>query len=176
MEAGEVLLAYHFVSPQPRWIAEPEMKRCPGSSTHPPGAFLPAVRFSRNRTRYDGLTAHCKDCRKARDRRTYEKDPAAHTARVRAWKQRAMTVTRQQLLAYLLDHRCAHCGERDPVVLEFHHRQTGKLAAIAVLLKDVAPWPRIAAEIEKCTVLCANCHRRQTAQDRGWWRAVRRSE
>ena len=152
------------------------MKRCPGNSTHEPGALLPAARFSRNRTRYDGLTAHCKDCRKAIDRRTYEKDPAAHMVRVRAWKQRAMAKTRRRLLAYLADHPCAHCGERDPVVLEFHHRASGKLAAVAVLLKDVAPWSRIAAEIEKCTVLCANCHRRQTARDRRWWRATRPPE
>lgn len=32
------------------------------------------------------------------------------------------------------------------------------------------PWRRILAEIEKCDVRCANCHRRVTVERGGWWR------
>jgi hypothetical protein len=32
-------------------------------------------------------------------------------------------------------------------------------------------WARIEREIAKCSVRCANCHRRRTAQMFGYWRA-----
>jgi hypothetical protein len=33
-------------------------------------------------------------------------------------------------------------------------------------------WATILAEIEKCEVVCANCHRRRTAARMGYFRAV----
>jgi hypothetical protein len=32
------------------------------------------------------------------------------------------------------------------------------------------PWSTIAAEIAKCGVRCANCHRIQTIERGQWWR------
>ena len=32
------------------------------------------------------------------------------------------------------------------------------------------PWRTVLAEIEKCDVRCANCHRRITVERGGWWR------
>ena len=31
-------------------------------------------------------------------------------------------------------------------------------------------WERVEAEIAKCSVRCANCHRRRTAEQFGYWR------
>ncbi len=35
-----------------------------------------------------------------------------------------------------------------------------------------APWPCVAEEVALCDVRCANCHRRRTAQQLGWWSAL----
>jgi hypothetical protein len=55
---------------------------------------------------------------------------------------------------------CRGCGFASPVdALEFHHLDpAGKEFAISV---DGVPrsWPRIEAELAKCVLLCANCHR-----------------
>jgi hypothetical protein len=64
---------------------------------------------------------------------------------------------------YLLSHPCVDCGESDPLVLEFDHR-SGKRAAISDLMRNHASWQVISAEIAKCDVRCANCHKRRTAQ------------
>ena len=63
------------------------------------------------------------------------------------------------------------CGEADPIVLEFDHRGD-KRAQIVDLIGDHASWPDVFAEIQKCDVRCANCHRRRTAQTRGHYRKL----
>lgn len=55
---------------------------------------------------------------------------------------------------------CAGCG-RDgvPAIFEFHHRDaTQKEFGIG---QDGIPrrWEKVVAELAKCVMLCANCHR-----------------
>lgn len=68
---------------------------------------------------------------------------------------------------YLLAHPCVDCGEGDPVVLEFDHRNPAeKSFNIGEALGKTWQWEKIAAEIQKCDIRCANCHRRRTARQR----------
>lgn len=58
---------------------------------------------------------------------------------------------------------CAVCGESRPPCLDFHHRDpTQKLFNIARAAhrigSEVRTKEEILAEIEKCDVLCKNCH------------------
>jgi hypothetical protein len=73
------------------------------------------------------------------------------------------------LIGYFAEHPCVDCGESDPIVLEFDHLRD-KAFSIGGSLTD-RPWEAILEEIEKCEVVCANCHRRRTAQTRGTPRA-----
>jgi hypothetical protein len=58
------------------------------------------------------------------------------------------------------DEGCVDCGESDPVVLDFHHRDAGeKSEKVSRLVLEEATTERLQAEIDKCDVLCANCHR-----------------
>lgn len=66
---------------------------------------------------------------------------------------------------------CCDCPEIDPVVLEFDHRDRAqKVASINHMLRDCVSPKTLRAEIEKCDVRCANCHRRRHAEETGWWR------
>jgi hypothetical protein len=57
---------------------------------------------------------------------------------------------------------CARCDEADPVCLDFHHREDGeKVDDVSGLDGRGFARERIVAEIRKCEVLCANCHRRE---------------
>jgi hypothetical protein len=56
------------------------------------------------------------------------------------------------------------------VVLEFDHLRD-KRATVSVLLRD-AEWATVMAEIAKCEVRCANCHRRRTHQRFGSYRVL----
>jgi len=54
---------------------------------------------------------------------------------------------------------CKVCGDKRYYVLDFHHRDPGqKDLGIADAIWNWSP-KRLQAEIDKCDVLCANCHR-----------------
>jgi hypothetical protein len=73
-----------------------------------------------------------------------------------------------KLRAFIRDYKaknpCIDCGERDPIVLEFDHRDPSqKLFSIASL--RMGTIDRLKTEISKCDIRCANCHRRSTAKN-----------
>ena len=55
--------------------------------------------------------------------------------------------------------RCADCGENHPATLHFHHNNPKeKEFNIADFVKSGKSVEALYREMEKCTVLCANCH------------------
>ncbi len=77
------------------------------------------------------------------------------------------TELKRKLWDYKLVHPCIDCGETDPIVLTFDHKDKKK-GAIANLVHEMAhrkfAWEKILAEIQKCEVRCFNCHMRRTAK------------
>jgi hypothetical protein len=65
---------------------------------------------------------------------------------------------------YLLTHPCVDCGETRPPVLEFDHINNDKEFNISHMVSSAFSIKRIEAEITKCEVRCANCHRIKTAK------------
>lgn len=78
---------------------------------------------------------------------------------------------RAKVLDYLRSHPCIDCGEDDPVVLEFDHikKKGKKKSGVAELVKKGYSWEVVEAEITKCEVRCANCHRLKTAKENNYW-------
>lgn len=77
---------------------------------------------------------------------------------------------REYISEYLSTHPCVNCGERDPIVLEFHHVRGEKTLEVSRLIGRGASLEAIKAEIDKCDVVCANCHRRITSENQGWFK------
>ena len=70
---------------------------------------------------------------------------------------------RQEIREWLRDLKegveCQKCGESDPACLTFHHREPDeKEFTISFAINQRLSRKRILAEMEKCDVLCANCH------------------
>lgn len=61
-----------------------------------------------------------------------------------------------------LARKCIDCGyDRDARALDFDHRDPSlKLADISSMMNST--WPAILAELDKCDVRCACCHRIKT--------------
>lgn len=84
---------------------------------------------------------------------------------------------RAQLFAFLSTQSCLDCGESDPIVLEFDHRNSkDKFKIVAKMLSGHYSWGSVFKEIKKCDVRCANCHRRKTySQQKSWGRSNRKA-
>ncbi len=56
---------------------------------------------------------------------------------------------------------CRICQERDPVALDFHHLDpSAKDLHLGGMMSNGYNADRLIAEIQKCVVVCANCHRK----------------
>lgn len=56
---------------------------------------------------------------------------------------------------------CSKCPETHPATLDFHHINNNKAIAVSLAMRSGWGKKRILEEISKCTVLCANCHRKE---------------
>jgi 5-methylcytosine-specific restriction endonuclease McrA len=135
-------------------------------------AIKPLEEFHRNRWASDGLQNRCKPCNVEVNKRWYREHPEVRELRMDEYARRRKREPAAQVYDYLLEHPCVDCGEADPVVLEFDHLRD-KVRSISALVTAKVPWAKIEAEIAKCEVVCANCHRRRTAARGGWFRLVR---
>lgn len=60
------------------------------------------------------------------------------------------------------DKGCIKCGESNPLCLDFHHKDpTTKTVNVSEMGRRGWSIERIIEEINKCDVLCANCHRKE---------------
>ena len=109
----------------------------------------------------------CRVCHAAARRGHYLATKAVYIKRETARNARKTAANRARLLGYLLAHPCVDCGERDPVVLDFDHR-TRKEKIREVTQLAGRSWRTVEAELRKCDIRCANCHRRRTAEQFGW--------
>jgi hypothetical protein len=95
-------------------------------------------------------------------RRYYDANPDVYSAK---------RVKRQRELASLIhaakDRPCADCGGKFPhYVMDFDHRDgEEKLFNVG---RGRMGKARVIAEMAKCDVICANCHRIRTAIRSGW--------
>lgn len=104
---------------------------------------------------------------RASAKRHYEANRDTMIARAKAGKSKTRQAAHDAVTAYLAAHPCVDCGEDDPIVLEFDHRGD-KLFNVGEAARLGYGVPRIMAEIAKCDVRCANCHRRKTYAERGY--------
>lgn len=119
------------------------------------------------------ITNQCLACKREYNRAIYaKKSPEAKKDRAVQMKLRYQEL-RKKLWDYKCTQLCARCGESDPVVLEFDHLdQANKDSEICNMVKNGRSWDSILKEIAKCQVLCANCHRRKTHKQLGWYNQI----
>lgn len=112
----------------------------------------------------------CKKCLKEANRVHYLNNMQIYKKRAMTRNEQVRTENKQKLFDYLSNQTCVDCGNTDIRVLEFDHISGEKLENISRMLEN-SSWEMIVAEIAKCEVRCANCHRIKTIERGGWWRS-----
>lgn len=121
--------------------------------------------------------AQCKACYKEH-RQTYYanhylKYKDSYLLRARTRRERLRTIFRANMLEFMSGKGCLDCGENDIRVLELDHiSPENKSFSVSQAVKLGYSWDEVLVEIEKCQILCANCHKRRTAQQYQWYKAI----
>ena len=101
--------------------------------------------------------SQCKECEKIADKKHYQESLERQTA------VKTATLLRQENNINLVEEKkksgCIKCGEKRPYLLDFHHlNPEEKINTIAHMIKS-SSYDSLKNEIDKCVILCANCHR-----------------
>jgi hypothetical protein len=130
----------------------------------------PTADFAWRRKARNQRDNYCRACRAAYKQEHYAAHRERYVANAVRRKQLLIAERTAHLIALFGERPCADCGETDPLVLEFDHLGV-KNFNIAAGLRNHS-WQAVLAEIDRCEVVCANCHRRRTALRGGFARAV----
>lgn len=83
----------------------------------------------------------------------------ANKERYKECARKRKTVVRDWLKEYKKTLNCNRCPENDPVCLVFHHKDPVKKEInISAAISNRWTIKRVLKEINKCEVLCSNCH------------------
>lgn len=123
----------------------------------------PISEFNKSRTRSEHLRAHCKSCERKAAKDFYKKNPEPYKRRA-AVSRRNMAKKNKELANKIKqDSGCVSCGENTLCVLDFHHlhgNSKGREGGMPVSRAANVSIRKFRAELAKCVVLCANCHRK----------------
>ena len=125
------------------------------------GATKPVTEFNFKR-RVDNLRhPYCRDCGKLLTRSHYKRRKRLYLDRnLRAYAERRAIVVKAK------SRPCADCGVQYPYyVMDLDHRE-GVEKKFSLHSVQYATKAAILREIEKCDVVCANCHRERTQRRR----------
>jgi hypothetical protein len=111
--------------------------------------------FYKSKKNNDGLQYYCKTCSNKKRIEYFKKNIKIElqTRKNYANKQK------QKYIEYKKTLSCHNCNDNRWYVLDFHHKNDNKEFDVGNMGAGRFAWKTVLKEIEKCEVLCANCHR-----------------
>lgn len=104
------------------------------------------------------------------------KDKEKHRAHVRAYGRslegkataRRKHIKYKKLIREYLGGKCSRCGyDKCLAALDFHHKDPSQKSFNVGSV--VRAFEKVKPELDKCELLCANCHRELHASEHGDW-------
>lgn len=104
----------------------------------------------------------CKECSTAAFKEYYSRNIVSHKQEV---AERLAEIRRinSDWLSEMKNAPCSDCGKKyPPYAMDFDHVRGEKIHNISNLVNSASTIEQIKVEIEKCELVCANCHRIRT--------------
>lgn len=99
----------------------------------------------------------CKDCYKITRKKSYENNKQYYLNK----NKRRRLELKNWFDSYKKDKKCVFCGESESICLDFHHLDNSKKEYnVSNMNYSTYSIKTIKKEIDKCIIVCANCHRK----------------
>lgn len=108
-----------------------------------------------NRKGKDKIQSWCRMCDNEYHRLHYEKNKQYYYEKSKTQRDK----NKNYVNSVKIGHSCERCNESDIACLDFHHLND-KDETISELVNKGSSLAAIKKEIEKCIILCSNCHRK----------------
>jgi hypothetical protein len=91
-----------------------------------------------------------------------------------ASQERHRNSNHEKMWSLLIASECHDCNTKDARVLEFDHRPGSekKFNVAKAISGSTRSWKTIKKEIDKCDIVCANCHRIRTMERGNYKRQI----
>lgn len=122
------------------------------------------LEFGKNKSQKDGSQRWCKQCDREWKANWFANNRKKQLERIQKNNQKANLRNQEKVWEYFSTHPCVDCGNTNILCLQFDHINKDKMANISEMLTQGLSWEKIANEIAKCDVRCANCHMIVTLQ------------
>ncbi len=117
--------------------------------------------FSKNSHKKDGLQTICKKCSKTYFSKYYDDNREKHKKDVSKRKKIYRKTFTKIINSIKIKYGCKTCKETEVCCLDFHHLDNNKKKFnISDIYGNSFSIEKIIIEINKCVVLCSNCHRK----------------
>lgn len=123
------------------------------------GLFKNKTEF--NKKGQSGYHCWCKSCANAHAKKWYQenKEKAHVSKRLKEYNKIKRTAIQVAVFELKSELGCCLCDEREPICLDFHHKEGKKDKNVSHFVQTKAV-KRLINEITKCVCVCSNCHRK----------------
>lgn len=129
--------------------------------------FKSVNEFNKNKVKKDGLQDLCRECTKQRFKKYYSENSEFHKKVVFKNNKRKLAKRKIFYEDFKSTLKCSKCNENHPATLDFHHLDKNKKEYdVASMMCRGYSVEKVMTEVNKCIVLCSNCHRKLHWEER----------
>lgn len=133
-------------------MTEIKTKLCPHCKE-----IKPVNEFNHSKRTKDGYDYRCKQCQNLSNKSWCKRN---WFDKIKQQNQRCKDLT-DKIRIYKQTHGCYYCNENTPCCLDLHHLDPSvKEINPSCMASNGWGWNRMLKELDKCIVVCANCHRK----------------
>jgi hypothetical protein len=115
--------------------------------------------FAKNPQKKDGLNYKCKECQNKYIKEHYKNNKQYYVEKAKENKRKTKSII-SNLKSNRKQDGCSICGENHPATLDFHHKNKNDKSFTIGQNKKHYGVETVKKELDKCIVLCSNCHRK----------------